>query len=210
MAYAHSGPYFRLKRAVQTDGRTVIGAFLTARGDVLAVWAGMNEIVSFDFTSLYRGILQPFTNHAFGPELATILLLLGLLVLIVFLCATAPKVIRLRFALVAISGGAPGVDESSKRAVFQENYGNIDRKLLSNKTIRDAWQEFRKTLILTSKDNHSIILATSRPHNFFNSRTLRTQYDFATSLPNFFVGLGLLGTFIGLIAALAFSTERLI
>jgi hypothetical protein len=35
------------------------------------------------------------------------------------------------------------------------------------------------------------------------------QYDFVRSLPNFFVGLGLLGTFIGLIAALTFSTQDL-
>jgi hypothetical protein len=44
---------------------------------------------------------------------------------------------------------------------------------------------------------------------FFNPRSLRTQYEFVASLPNFFVGLGLLGTFIGLIAALTFSTESL-
>ena len=38
---------------------------------------------------------------------------------------------------------------------------------------------------------------------------LRVQYDLVRSLPNSFVGLGLLGTFIGLIAALTFSTQSL-
>ena len=55
----------------------------------------------------------------------------------------------------------------------------------------------------------SIILNSNPPQNFFNARNLRVQYDFVRSLPNFFVGLGLLGTFIGLIAALTFSSENL-
>jgi hypothetical protein len=170
---------------------------------------GMNAVISYDFASMYRGILLPFTNETFGPELATLLLLLALIVLLIFLSATAPKAFRLRSALATINGGAGTADESQNRAQFHNNYATIDTNLLSNNGIKDAWQEFRKTLILPTSHNQSIILATSRPHHFLNPRTLRTQYEFAASLPNFFVGLGLLGTFIGLIAALTFSTESL-
>jgi hypothetical protein len=169
----------------------------------------MNALLSYDFASLYRGILRPFTNDAFGPELATILLLLALLVLILFLAATAPKALRLRSALAAIRGRPASVEESNKRTLFQNSYEIIDNTLLSNKAIRDAWHEFSKTLILPTSNNQPTILATTRPHNFFNPRTLCTQYEFVASLPNFFVGFGLLGTFIGLIAALTFSTESL-
>jgi hypothetical protein len=75
--------------------------------------------------------------------------------------------------------------------------------------MHDAWQEFRNTLIFPDDVNDSLILATRRPQDFFNARTLRAQYHFFSSLPNVFVGLGLLGTFIGLIAALTFATENL-
>ena len=71
------------------------------------------------------------------------------------------------------------------------------------------WQEFRKTLISRTTNDRTLVLATHRPQEFFNARNLRTQYDFFRSLPNLFVGLGLLGTFIGLIAALTFSTQDL-
>src|SRR6266852_5791833 len=67
----------------------------------------------------------------------------------------------------------------------------------------------RRTIIFRGNAQRAIILESTRPSNFFNARHLLVQYDFARSLPNFFLGLGLLGTFIGLIAALTFSTQSL-
>jgi hypothetical protein len=163
----------------------------------------------YNYISFYRALLQPFTNEAFGPELATLLLLLGLFTLIAFIISSAPRLLRLRSSLSAIIDGTSRVTESDKRVLFQENYATIDAKLLANRSIQDAWQEFRKTLIFSDDPHDRIIRATSRPQSFFNPRALRLQYEFFTSLPNFFVGLGLLGTFIGLIAALTFSTENL-
>jgi hypothetical protein len=163
----------------------------------------------YNYVSFYRALLRPFTNEAFGPELATLLLFLGLLTLIAFIFSSAPRLLRLRSALSVIIHRTSRVNESDKRALFQENYAIIDAKLLGNSSIQDAWQEFRKTLIFPEDPHDKVIRATSRPQSFFNSRALRLQYEFFTSLPNFFVGLGLLGTFIGLIAALTFSTENL-
>jgi methyl-accepting chemotaxis protein len=169
----------------------------------------MNSLPSYDFSALYGALLVPFRNEAFGPELATGLLVVALVVLIAFLLITLPQALRLRAALVAIKGTSAKESEQQKRAIFQKTYKEIDGSLLANTATSNIWQEFRKTLIFRDNAQRSFILASTRPQNFFNPRNLRVQYDFVRSLPNFFVGLGLLGTFVGLIAALTFATHDL-
>ena len=169
----------------------------------------MSEFLSYDLHSLYGGLLEPFRNPEFGPWLATILLVLAVVVLSGFLCFALPQAIRLRAALDAIKGGTDKDSEQQKRATFLRDYEKINGSLLSNKATSTVWQEFRKYLMFRGSPQRSIILNSIPPQNFFNPRNLRVQYDFVRSLPNFFVGLGLLGTFIGLIAALTFSSQNL-
>jgi hypothetical protein len=45
--------------------------------------------IDFNYVAFYRSLLRPFTNEAFGPELATLLLVLGLVVLIVFIFSSS-------------------------------------------------------------------------------------------------------------------------
>ncbi|HEY6259680.1 MAG TPA: hypothetical protein VIY51_28215 [Xanthobacteraceae bacterium] len=167
-----------------------------------------NTILAY-VSPLYDALLVPFGSPDFGPKLATGLLALALLVLVAFIGLALPQAFRLRAALVAIKCGTDNESEQQKRAAFQTKYEKIDMALLSNRATSIAWQEFRKTLMFRGDSQRTIILASSRPENFFNPRNLLIQYDFVRSLPNFFVGLGLLGTFIGLIAALTFSTQSL-
>jgi methyl-accepting chemotaxis protein len=167
-----------------------------------------------DIFSLYRSLLEPFRAPIFGPTLATYLLALALVVLLTFLCFAIPQALRLRAALSKIKGRPENVSEHDvsgheKRATFQSNFAEIDHTLLDNKAISSVWKEFRKTLVLRGEKSESVVWGTARPNNFFNPRSLLVQYDFVRSLPNLFVGLGLLGTFIGLIAVLTFSTESL-
>jgi hypothetical protein len=159
--------------------------------------------------ALYNAILVPFGTPDFGPKLATALLALAGLVFLSFLCFVLPQAYQLHLALASIKGSSRKRSEHEKRLEFQSNYASIDSALLSNRATSIVWQEFRKTLIFRGSGEKTIILASARPSNFFNARSLLVQYDFVRSLPNYFVGLGLLGTFIGLIAALTFSTKSL-
>jgi methyl-accepting chemotaxis protein len=168
----------------------------------------MEAFLAYTF-SLYSAILLPFGTPDFGPKLATGLLALAAVVFLCFLCFALPQAYRLRSALVAIRGKSDNETEQEKRTAFQANYETIDNVLLSNKATSNVWQEFRKTLVFRGNPQRAIILASTRPNNFFNPRSILVQYDFVRSLPNYFVGLGLLGTFIGLIAALTFSTKSL-
>jgi len=159
--------------------------------------------------SIYSEILKPFGTEDFGPKVATYLLLAALTLLIAFVCAVFPRALRLHAALSTVRGKTKEASEDQKRLSFQSRYDEVDSALSSNKLTSAAWAEFRKTLIFRETAQPPIILASARPSQFFSTRSLRVQYDFVRSLPNFFVGIGLLGTFIGLIAALTFSTESL-
>lgn len=159
--------------------------------------------------TLYSAILEPFGTPDFGPKLATALLALAAVVFCCFLCLALPQAYQLRSALASIKGKSGGKTEQEMRLEFQQDYPAIDNALLSNWATSKVWQEFRKSLIFKGSGERTTILAAARPSYYFNPRSLFVQYDFVRNLPNYFVGLGLLGTFIGLIAALTFSTKSL-
>ena len=169
----------------------------------------MSRFFSYDLFSLYGALLNPFRNKEFGPELATLLLILALFVLLGFLFFTIPQSIRLRAALRAIKQRSQGERGTDKCIEFSKNYDEIDRLLTSNKTISTAWLEFRECLIQRDTSEPAIFFNSIPSNVFFNAKNFRVQYNFVRALPNFFVGLGLLGTFIGLIAALTFATQGL-
>jgi archaellum component FlaC len=159
--------------------------------------------------SIYAVILEPFGSPDFGPKLATGLLALATIVLLCFLVSSLPHAYRLRSALRVILGTNIPDEEGGKRESFENNYYAIHKALLSNKTVCTAWQEFQKTLIVGGNSQKPTVIASVRPSDFFNPRRLLVQYDFVRAIPNYFVGLGLLGTFIGLIAALTFSAKSI-
>ncbi|WP_253711828.1 hypothetical protein [Bradyrhizobium sp. WD16] len=164
----------------------------------------------FEYTiSIYGEILKPFGTEDFGPKVATGLLVSAATLFLAFVCAVLPQAYRLHSALSAVRGKSKETSEDQKRLSFHSRYDEVDTTLSSNKLTSTAWAEFRKTLIFRETAQAPVILASARPSQFFTTRSLRVQYDFVRSLPNFFVGLGLLGTFIGLIAALTFSTASL-
>src|SRR5260370_35808262 len=127
--------------------------------------------------SLCTAILVPFGTPDFGPKLATGLLVLAVAVFLCFLCFALPQLYRLRSALLTVNGNSDKESAHEQRSALQENYDAIDSALVSNRATSSVWQEFRKTLIFRNGPR-SVILASSRPGNFFNPRSLLVQYDF--------------------------------
>src|SRR5262245_37919030 len=105
---------------------------------------GMDPFLKLDYARHYRVLLEPFRNDAFGPELATALLVVAAIILAAFLASAIPKAIRLRSALSTIKPGKSQETEQEKRANFQSNFKQIDSALSTNKGVSVVWQEFRK------------------------------------------------------------------
>ena len=170
----------------------------------------MSGITVFDAVSsfvrvTFSGLIGLFTDDRTGPFLAGVLIALGVIVLIYVLVSwvAAHSVLRAAVGAVKLAAGA---NEGERRIAFVSAYPRIDQRLFKLRRLSHAWREFRETLILPTTgetERGAIIISNSaRPQVFFNSSSLRMNFAFLRHVPNIFVGLGLLGTFLGLIAAL--------
>lgn len=92
---------------------------------------------------------------------------------------------------------------------FQTQYETIRPHLEKDRIIGHCWRAFEETLILPYSDQESIRYI-KRPIVFFNQASLisaRINLRHYQAIPNMLVGIGLLFTFIGLIAALYFASQ---
>ena len=82
--------------------------------------------------------------------------------------------------------------------IKQELKSKFDR----NTELTDAWQEFEDSLITRTDDESQIVYKTEEASLFFSEERLLDQHlniRFWNSVPALLVGLGILGTFVGLV-----------
>jgi hypothetical protein len=95
---------------------------------------------------------------------------------------------------------------SQDRKAFADAYeNNIYPKLIEHPLIGHAWKEFDETLLKGSRSADGIIGNTVRPQAFINYGVLRERLSglkMLGSISGYFVGVGLLLTFAGIVLAL--------
>jgi hypothetical protein len=87
----------------------------------------------------------------------------------------------------------------------KDNFDRINQDLQRDNLIGHAWTEFEKTCL-----REAMIRRTVRPQTFFNVGLARERLfgmKLMPTIPGYFVGLGLLLTFIGLVIALSKAAE---
>lgn len=102
------------------------------------------------------------------------------------------------------------LDKINDRKEFFEQYESIGAQFLEDKVFHNAWAEFDETVII--ENDRERITTTKRPHDYFNEQSIispRINLRLLHAVPNYLVGLGLLFTFIGLIAAIHFAAAGL-
>lgn len=93
---------------------------------------------------------------------------------------------------------------------FAREFDKVEEAISSTRLLRHAWSQFKETLIFPDgdiEDEPFAIRNTARAQDYFNSADAGLHFRFYRALPNLFVGLGLLFTFIGLVSALYFATK---
>ncbi len=106
------------------------------------------------------------------------------------------------FVSLAIRQARLIVERAGTKADFAMRYFEISRCLEEHPLLGHAWAGFDGTLVKTDE----VICNTFRPHVFFNLGALRERIlglKIMPGIPGYFVGLGLLFTFIGLVLALS-------
>jgi len=134
--------------------------------------------------------------------LSLILLILGLLVFIFYFLIRSRK---LRKELDDINSYIKRIfnkDKTNSKEILYDSFPALEQKFLKLNTLTHAWEEFDETLLKPREQG--LIKNTILPSNFFNEELIEGQFSQRTMMgwPNIFVALGLLFTFIGLVAAL--------
>jgi ABC-type transporter Mla subunit MlaD len=97
------------------------------------------------------------------------------------------------------------VDHAASMGTFSKVYETLNQKLKSHPLIGSTWELYDATLLKPTSAG-APIRSTVRPQTFLNvgaARTLLPGLKFMGSIPGYYVGLGLLLTFIGLVLALS-------
>lgn len=146
--------------------------------------------------SAFRGDLARISTEAFAWSLVTVILAFALglwLAHLLFHCL---------FVCLSVAEASKLVRRAKTKAEFVANYDLVYAKLSEHPLLGHAWNEFDETLVKTSAPFRN----TLRPQTFFNITLLRDRLiglKFMAAIPGYFVGLGLLLTFIGLVIALS-------
>lgn len=186
-------------------GNVLYGAFsCTERGKGRIVTAV--ETLAY-FLSGVQEALEPFFD-LFRDERVAIGLAMGLLAVAVGFA------LWFRFGpwrswYSTITQSARRVETTPKEPTdFFNQYESIRSFLGEQRRLSHAWSEFEETLIVPEAPGP--ICNAVRPQAFFNPHTATDAgfpLPFYLALPNYFVGAGLLLTFIGLVSALHFSAQ---
>lgn len=100
------------------------------------------------------------------------------------------------------------VRRDKDKHAFATSFDRVDKVLRQGQPFGHAWGEFRQVLIDPDPDEaQPVIRNTIRPAFYFNLHDLGLHFRGFHALPNVFVGLGLLFTFVGLVAALHFAAQ---
>jgi hypothetical protein len=120
--------------------------------------------------------------------------------------------LRFRLRLRPINEGLDAalavIREASAPIAFRDRFPSLDQQLAANPIIGDAWRAFAQTLV-SVPGQEGALGATRRPADDFNEAVLGhagVNLRFYMAVPNYLVGLGLLFTFLGLVAALYFAS----
>jgi hypothetical protein len=115
---------------------------------------------------------------------------------------------RLERVLLGLDDALQVVEEAGSAASFTDRFPSINQRLAANPVIGESWRAFVKTLVpVPGQDD--VLGTTRRPHEDLNESILTNagvNLRFYTAVPNYLVGLGLLFTFLGLVAALYFAS----
>lgn len=167
---------------------------------VLSVFGRLSPISGAEAVAILleagRGDIGRLTTEAFAFSLAGAIgaLALGLLVAHAVMHAVLPR--------LAIAEARRLIASTSGKQDFAARHGEIAAVLSAHPLIGYPWREFDDTVIKAEVPFRNTI----RPQAFFTAAALRERLaglKLMTGEPGYFVGIGLLLTFIGLVLALS-------
>jgi len=156
-------------------------------------------------------VLQPIFGFLEDPRIPILLSLALLLAAPVIWFGL--KLLKFRPLMTQLRRACRSVRLLEGHSQFAESFEVVRPALESNPLLGHAWKEFCETLILPTDQAAPRIKNTRRPEEYFNNSVLvdaGLNLRLYEAIPNYFVGIGLLLTFVGLVAAISFASEGVV
>ncbi|HGF5098615.1 TPA: hypothetical protein ACF373_002144 [Vibrio parahaemolyticus] len=96
---------------------------------------------------------------------------------------------------------------------FPEEFYELEDTIANSPIMKNPWREFSEVLLRPGEHHltdSSVIVNTSRPQQFFSDQTIirpHLNVRYFNSVPNKLTGLGILGTFLGLVAGIYLASS---
>jgi methyl-accepting chemotaxis protein len=167
--------------------------------DVIAVYRTIGD-------ALHSGSIEAVTQPNFAFSLAGLLFFFGLGLTCAFIVMHAIAV------GLTMWRARRAVSRYKDRQVFSANYEKIYEKLTRHRLIGHAWKEFDETLLRPDQPGADAIGNTVRPQSFINYALARERLPglkMLGGISGYFVGAGLLLTFVGIVLALNIAAKSI-
>ena len=172
----------------------ILGAVGYGTYDRLAPLGGVE--VAAIVTEAFHGHIERVSTQDFAFSLATAIGAAAAALFVAYLFLHAVLVSS------AVYAGRRVISKIRDKIQFAEDYDRIHQVLSRHPLLGHAWKEFDETVVREA----DVVRNTLRPQTFFNYAMLRERLvglKLMSGIPGYFVGIGLLLTFIGLVIALS-------
>lgn len=122
------------------------------------------------------------------------------------------RFLRVAPILADLDGGRRTIASVADEEGFAKNYYDLREKLRENPTLSHAWNEFEEVLILDAESDNPVVRNTRGANEYFTQSSVmagRINLRLYNSLPNLFTGMGILFTFVGLVAGIFLAGKGL-
>lgn len=178
--------------------------------NIASGWLDLN-LISATASEAWGGNVEALSNKAFAYSLAALIGALGLGIAVAYGLLNVALVMfavgRSRRVLTKAMKSAKSSGE--KQRAYSEAHESVRQRLTESFFVGHAFKEFCETLVIPS-ENGAVISNTIRPQAFIHPGLARERLPglkIMPSIPGYFVGIGLLLTFIGLVLALSKAGE---
>lgn len=156
------------------------------------------RLIADVLSKAFGGEMEGLSTQSFAFALASALIAVGAGLAVAFMLLYA---VAISLALWSVRRVVAG---SRDMVTFAGDYEVVYKQLARHPLIGHAWKEFDETLVMP-KEPGGVIRNTVRPQAFINMGVARDRLfglKMMGSIPGYFVGIGLLLTFGGLVLAL--------
>ncbi len=152
--------------------------------------------------------LEPAFGVFEGPEIA---IGLCLFMIAVAFCVFVWMFVKVKLVRRRLDKSTKFIKKHNESyPAFKKVFREISDEINGLKPLRHSWQEFKETLVIEEGSDDVPVGNSIRPQQYLNVHAVEASgksFRLLQSLPNYFVGFGLLFTFIGLVAAIYFASQ---